>query len=101
MRKIDSRPHTKPSTIGVPLSPLSSHPKWVHYWWPLGEIRRFAARSTQDKEFIKTRDRFIGGLWKYNDDYTVIKKCKNLDFMRTSSEFREDEIQECNIVVCI
>ena len=38
VRKLDSRTHTKPSSFGVPLSPVSSHPKWVHTWWPLGEI---------------------------------------------------------------
>ena len=75
-RKLDSRTHTKPSSLGVPLSPLSSHPKWVHKWWPLGEIRRFARRSTQHKEFIKTRDGFIERLEKYNCDEIVIDKCK-------------------------
>ena len=44
---LDSRTHINPSSLGVPLSPLSSHLKWVH--WPLGEIRRFARRSTQQK----------------------------------------------------
>ena len=28
VRKLDSRTHIKPSSLGVPLSPLSSHPKW-------------------------------------------------------------------------
>ena len=40
MRMLDSRTHIKPSSLGVPLSPLSSHPKWVHNWW-------VARRSTQ------------------------------------------------------
>ena len=82
VRKLDSRTHTKPSSLCVPLSPLSSHPKWVHNWWPLGEIRRFARRSTQHKEFIKTRDRFIERLERYNYDETVINKCKNLEFTK-------------------
>ena len=56
VRKLDTRTLTKPSSLGVPLSPLGFHPKWVHNCWPLGEIRRFARRSTQHKEFIKTRD---------------------------------------------
>ena len=64
MGKLDSRTHIKPSSLGVPLSPLSSHPKWVHNWWPLGEIRRFERRSAQHKEFIRTRDRFIERLEK-------------------------------------
>ena len=80
MRKLDSRTHTKPSSLGVPLSTLSSHPKWVHNWWPRGEIRRFARRSTQHKEFIKTRDRFIERIEKYNYDEIVINKCRNLEF---------------------
>ena len=71
VRMLDSRTHTNPSSLGVPLSPLSSHPKWVHKLWPLGEIRRFARRSTQHKEFIKTRDRFMERLEKYNYDEIV------------------------------
>ena len=82
VRKLDSRTHTKPSSFGVPLSPLTSHPKWVHNWWPLGEIRRFARRSTQHEEFIKTRDQFIERLERYNYDETVINKCKNLEFTK-------------------
>ena len=90
VRKLDSRTHTKPSSLRVPLSPLSSHPKWVHNWWPLGEIRRFAKRSTQHKKFIKTRDRFIERLEKYNDDETVINKCKTLEFTkRPGVDFKE------------
>ena len=82
VRKLDSRTHTTPSSLGVPFSPLSSHPKWVHNWWPLGEIRRFARRSTQHKEFVKTRDRFIERLERYTYDETVINKCKNLEFTK-------------------
>ena len=81
-RKLDSRTHTQPSSLGVLLVPLSSHPKWVHNWWPLGEIRRFARRSTQHKEFIRTRDWFIDGLEKYNYDEIVINECKNLEFTK-------------------
>ena len=36
--KLDSRTHIKSSSLGVPLSSSSSHPKWVHNWWLLGEI---------------------------------------------------------------
>ena len=79
VRKLDSRTHTKPSSLGVPLSPLRSHPKWVHKLWPLGEIRRFARKSTQHKEFIKTRDRFIEILEKYNYDEIVITKSSRRD----------------------
>ena len=84
VRKLDSRTHTKLSSLGVPLPPLSSHPKLVHNWWPLGEIRRFARRSTHHKEFSKTRDRFIDRLEKYNYDEIVINKCKNLEFTKRS-----------------
>ena len=80
LRKLDSRTHTKPSSLGVPLSPLSSHPKWVHNWWPLGELRRFARRSTQRKEFIKTRTWFIERREKYNYDEVVLNRCRNLEF---------------------
>ena len=82
VRKLDSRTHSRPSSLGVPRSPLSSHPKWVHDWWPLGEIRRFARRSTQHKEFVKTRDWFIERLERYNNDETDINKCKKLEFTK-------------------
>ena len=74
--KIDSRTHIKPSSLGVPLSPQSSHPKWVHNWWPLGELRRVARRSTQHNQFIKTKNQSIQRLEKYNFDETVVEKCK-------------------------
>ena len=76
MRKLDSRTRTLPSSLGVPLSPLSSHPKWVHNWWPLGEIRRFARRSTARRVHQNQR------LEKYNNDETVINKCKTIEFTK-------------------
>ena len=81
-RKLDPTTTTKPSSLGVPLSPMSSDPKWVHNWWALGEIRRFARRSTQHREFSKTRDWVIERLERCNYDETVINKCKNLEFTK-------------------
>ena len=98
MRMLDSRPHIKPSSSGVPLSLLSSHPKWVHNWWPLGEIRRFARRSTQHKVFITTRDRFIERLEKFNYDENRINQ-KSWVHEETWRELRETEIQGSNDVV--
>ena len=77
MRMLDSRTHIKPSFLVVPLSPLKTHPKWVHNWWTLGEIRRFARRSTQHKEFIRTRNWSIERLEKFNYDENVINKKKS------------------------
>ena len=57
-------------------APVSSHPMWVHNWWPLGGVRRFATRSIQHKEFIRTREQFIERLEKYNNDEIVINACK-------------------------
>ena len=102
MRKLDSRTHTTPSSLGFPLSPLSSHPKWVHNRMPLGEIRRSARRSTRHKEFIRTRDRFIERLEKYSYYKIVINKCKNLEFTkRPGLDFGKVKSQGENGVVCI
>ena len=85
--KIDSRTHTKQSSLRVPLSPQRSHPKWVHNWWSLGESRRFARISTQHNDFINTKNQFIQRLEKFYYDATVVDKCKNIEFTKTSGVY--------------
>ena len=89
MRMLDSRTHNKPSSLGVPLSPLSSHPKRVHNWWPLDEIRRSARRSTQQREFIRTRNRSIERLVNYDENKINQKSWLQEE---TWSQLREGEI---------
>ena len=98
MRMLDSRTHNKPSSLGVPLSPLSSHPNCVHNWWPLDEIRRFVRRSTQQREFIRTRNRSIERLVNYDGN-----KINQKSWVRagTWSQLREGESEGSNDVLCM
>ena len=39
-------PHFKPTNLGIPLSPESAHPAFVHASWPLVAIKRLRALSS-------------------------------------------------------
>ena len=52
----------------------------------VGEIRRFATRSTQHIEIIKTKKQFIQRLEKYNYDILVCDKCNNIEVGQQENE---------------
>jgi hypothetical protein len=39
-------PHFKPTNLGIPLSPESAHPAFVHASWPLAAIKKLRALSS-------------------------------------------------------
>ena len=71
--------HFKPTSLGIPLSASSGHPRQCLHSWKYGEIRRFSALSSCRQSFVSARMVLLERLKRYYDDPTIIGRVAKYD----------------------
>ena len=73
---VSLRTFVKPTSRGIPLSPMSDHPARMRFGWPLNECMRFAITSTHNDSYECQVRRLLGRLKLADFPAVVVRKVR-------------------------
>ena len=78
-RKLQTRVHWKPSSLGVPLHYDSLHASHIHMAWIMSEIRRIAICSSNHADFLLGRSELVSRLRTLYISLPLVERAANYD----------------------